>query len=108
MQINYSLSTILSEYKKNKHIIDTKLVGKSIENYQDTQILGLDVGIFSIIMVISIALAVWSIIITYKRWNSLEQWAKILSVTGIILAFTPFGLYGPIITLLVVYLSTGR
>lgn len=46
MKVNYSLTTMISEYKKNRHLIEAKFMGKTVENYQTSQILGMDSVIF--------------------------------------------------------------
>jgi hypothetical protein len=108
----YSILNLLNTYKKKKHVIDAYFKNKSVENYNDgcddgckdgcddqnSQLLGLSVGVFITVFIISISIFIWAVVVTIKYWNILPDWAKILAIIGLLT-----GIGGPIMTLIVVY-----
>jgi hypothetical protein len=97
---NYNIFNVLSEFNKQKHTLITKLKGQSIEGYSDDDpapFFGTFFGI--LIIIIALAIWIWALVITIKYFNIIPIWAQILSVLGL------FGIGGPILTILVVYIG---
>lgn len=101
--MKYSLYDFLVKYKENKPEIDAYLRGQPIENYSsgNKKILGLELGLFMILLLISMAIWVWAIVVLVKYWKKLPDWAKVVGVLGVI----PSIPLGPVVTLIVVYIS---
>ena len=100
----YSLYELMRHYTKHKNIIDAYLKGESIEYYRDSddqQIIGMSLAIFITILIITIILWIWALAITIIAWESLPEWAKVLAILGLI----PIIPFGPIVTLIVVYIA---
>ena len=107
MLLKYSLFELLKEHNKNKKSIHAKLKGETIEGYTDSgdtaKILGLSVIPFLIVLLISLVIWIWALVATVKYWNQLPEWAKVISILGIL----PILPGGPIVTLVVVYIAKG-
>ena len=99
----YSLYELMQHYTKHKNIINAYLKGESIEYYsgQDQQIGGVGLTVFIVLLIIDIILWIWAIAITIIAWKTLPEWAKVLAVLGLI----PIIPFGPIVTLVVVYIT---
>ena len=99
----YSLYELLYHYSKHKNIIDAYLKGESVEYYsgQDAQIAGVGLTVFIVLLIIDLILWIWAIAITIIAWKTLPEWAKVLAVLGLI----PIIPFGPIVTLIVVYIA---
>jgi hypothetical protein len=103
----YSTFTLIQAYNENKEMVDAYLSGKSIENYtdgsdsdgEDGAVLGMAVGIFSVILIISLALWIWALVLTISRWDTLPDWGKVLCIWGLIAP------PGPLMTLIVAYVA---
>jgi predicted PurR-regulated permease PerM len=105
----YSLINMLKEAHENKHMIQAYLQNKSMEGYEDVNIsnndkklFGFGVGAFLLLLVVGLVLWIWALVVTIKYWDQLPTWAKVLAILGL---FTGFG--GPVLTLIVVYVSKG-
>ena len=96
----YSLFNLLREAKKNKAKIIAYFKGETYEGLEGNTIMGIDVGLFSVLMVLIWIMWLWALIVLVIWWNDIADWAKILGVIGLI-----FPSIGPAITLLVVYIS---
>ena len=117
----YSITELLNAYKENKPMIEAYMRGdKSYEGFTvdinsppqqvDTSgfgaILGVGIGIFIVLIIVTFALFIWALVVLIKFRKNLETWAIIVGSVGLVSAFVPgYGIAGPIITLLVVYLS---
>jgi len=117
----YSITELLNAYKENKPMIEAYMRGdESYEGFTvdingapqqvDTSgfgaILGVGIGIFIVLIIVTIALFIWALVVLIKFREYLETWAIIVGSIGLVSAFVPgYGIAGPIITLLVVYLS---
>ena len=101
----YSLYQLVYHYAKHQKIIDAYIRGESIEYYtDDDQIMGLNLTIFVVLLIINIILWIWALIITIVAWKSLPEWAQVLAILGLI----PIIPFGPIVTLVVVYITTNK
>lgn len=99
----YSLPNMLFAYKNNKEIIHAYLKGDVIEGYtnkNDNKVLGMGIAAFLGLLVLGLILWVWALYILVKYWDELEDWAKILGILSLL-----FGLGGPIVTIIVVYIG---
>jgi hypothetical protein len=107
MLLKYSLFELLKEYNKNKEYIHAKLKGETIEGYTDsgdtTMVLGLSLVPFLVILLVSFAIWIWALVVTIKYWKQLPEWAQVISVLGLL----PIIPGGPIVTLVVVYVTKG-
>lgn len=98
----YSLFNMIKEAKKNKHKIIAYLKSDTYEGYNSckTQIIGISTPLFLTLLFLMMILWVWALVVTIVWWNCIEDWAKILAILGLV-----FPSIGPIITILVVYIS---
>lgn len=100
MLYRYSLQNLLHEYNKNRKIINK--YNKNIEGYKgvgdDTLILGMSVGLFMFICTMVIAIYIWAVYALVVNWNFMPDWARAISVFGLI---TGFG--GPVLALIFIY-----
>lgn len=106
--LNYSIITMLSEFRDKKPLIEAYLKKKSVESYdgngegEDKVLLfGMTVGVALVFMVIILALWIWALIVTINYWNFLPTWAKVFAIIGLLTM--QFG--GPVMTLIVVYIT---
>lgn len=96
---NHNIFNLVKELNKNKHLIDAKLKGQSLEGY-DTDSDGFFFTTFGItIIIIAIVLWIWALIITIKFFAEIPIWAQILAILGLL------GFGGPILTIIVVYIG---
>lgn len=100
---DYSLATLCTEFKKNRHVIKAYLAGETVEHNGDGLILGMTTGVFLLILVLSLALFIWSVwaLITYS--STMPTWAIILSV--LLYVFSAGG--ASILVLIIVYVTKG-
>lgn len=110
----YSVKTLVTEWNKNKPIIDAYLKNHSIEGADGSstgsevgekaaKILGWGIGIFIIVAIVVVGIWFWALFITIKSWPRLPTWAKVVSVIGLFFGWS-YGI-GSVITLIVVYAS---
>ena len=101
----YSLNNMLRVAQENKDLIQSYIRGSPIECYgsseDDPLMLGMTIGTFLVILVLAFALWIWALVVTVKYWDVLPDWAKVLSVLGLL------GFVGPPLTLVVVYAGKG-
>ena len=97
----YSVFNLLEEYKANRSLIQSYLKGDIIEGVDgDPVVAGMSIGLFVVIIAAVIFIWVWALTATVRYWNVIPDWAKVLALVGL---FTGIG--GPVMTLLVVYVS---
>lgn len=117
----YSITELLNAYKENKPMIEAYMRGdKSYEGFtvdingSNQQVdasgfgavLGVGIGIFIVLIVVTLSLFIWALVVLIRYREHLETWAIVVGAVGLVCAFVPgYGIIGPIITLLVVYLS---
>jgi len=108
--MSYSLASLLQEYSENKEQIDAYLQNKTVEGYganggnsTDNNAVYVGVGVFITIVIVSLIIWIWALIATIKYWKYLPDWARVLAILGLI----PVIPGGPIVTLVVVYVSHG-
>lgn len=104
----YSLFNMVKEYNKNKPIIDAYLQGKSIENYSisgdgmdgtDKTILGLSVGVFTIIFIINLIIFICAIVLLVNHWNDpLPDWAKVCAIVFLVMGL-------PLVSLIILLIT---
>lgn len=101
----YSLFNMLKEAKKNEVKLNAYFKGEIYEGLNGNTILGLDIGLFVTLMVLMLVLWIWALVVLVVWWKDIADWAKILGILGLV-----FPSIGPVITLLVVYISkyTGK
>lgn len=107
----YSLLNLIKSYIDNKELIHAKLSNKSIECYstddndndkKNAKILGFAFAEFMLILLFSLILFIYALILLITNWNKLQDWAKVLGILGLILFVGPFG---PVLTIIVVFLG---
>jgi hypothetical protein len=99
MSYKYSIFNMLNEYKKNKHLIDAYIKNQPIEGLNDDGlIMGISVGLFSLLFVVSIILFIWALWATIKFWSRLNDVAKVILVISWLVG-------PPILPLIVVYVG---
>jgi hypothetical protein len=96
---NHNIFNLIKEVNKNKHLIEAKLKGQSVEGYNTDPF-----GFFSTtwgitIVIIAIVLWIWALIITIQFFSEIPIWAQILAILGLL------GFGGPILTIIVVYIG---
>lgn len=104
--MSYSLASLLNEYSKNKEMIHAHLQNKTVEGYKDdddNSIAYIGVGMFIMLVSISLIVWIWSLVVTIKYWKVLPDWARVVAILGLI----PIIPGGPIVTLIVVYITNG-
>ena len=105
----YSFLNMLKVYKDNHVLINAKLQGKTIEGYTGTDdeimdLKGLGMITFSFFMflfLITGIIYIWAVVITVKYWKDLSDIARVFAILGL------FGLGGPVVTIIIVYVSKG-
>ena len=98
----FNIYNMSKHFRENKPLIEAYLKGHKVEGLdsQNKKIMGLNVAIFLIFFVIHTIIWIWSLIALITFWKQLPVWAKVFGLLGI------FGVgIGPIITLIVVYVS---
>ena len=99
----YNIFNVLSEFNKNRYILQAKIKGQSIEGYSDPG--PGDAGAFFtsvwgvLFIIIALVLWIWALVVTVKYFNVIPLWAQILGILGLV------GFGGPILTLIVVYIG---
>lgn len=107
--MSYSLASLLNEYSKNKEMIHAYLQNKTVEGYKDDDddnnvaYVGVGIGLFVMLVVISLIVWIWAIVVTIKYWKVLPDWARVVAILGLI----PVIPGGPIVSLIVVYITKG-
>ena len=96
--LDYSIINLYAEYKKNSDLIHAYCAGSSVENFKDSKIMGLTVGIFVVVLVVSLVLWIAGIYLLFHYWKSLPMWVKIVGVLGVI----PGIPLGPLVTVVLV------
>jgi len=96
--LDYSIINLYAEYKKNSDLIHAYCGGSSVENFKDSKIMGLTVGIFVVVLVVSLVLWIAGIYLLFHYWKSLPMWVKIVGVLGVI----PGIPLGPLVTVVLV------
>ena len=103
----YSFPNLVKMYNDNKPLFDAYLDGHSVEGIDGDDsdkaktISGLGLGLIITLIIVHIILYIWAIVITISRWNLIPDWAKILSVVGIIFNV-------PLISIIFVYASSSK
>jgi len=105
--MSYSLASLLQEYSERKEQIDAYLQNKTVEGYDsnppENNVFYVSTGVFITIVIVSLIIWVWALVVTIKYWKYLPDWARVLAILGLI----PVIPGGPIVTLVVVYVSHG-
>lgn len=96
-----SLHDFIKTYKENRIIINATLQGQTIENSGDGTVLGISIVLFLVFFILFLCIWIWALVATVKYWKLLPDWAKVVSILGLI----PIIPGGPIVTLVVVYIS---
>lgn len=96
-----SLHDFIKTYKDNRIIINATLQGQTIENSGDGTVLGISIVLFLVFFILFLCIWIWALVATVKYWKLLPDWAKVVSILGLI----PIIPGGPIVTLVVVYIS---
>jgi hypothetical protein len=87
-------------------MIHAYLQNKTVEGFPDDNnatYIGVGIGLFITIVVFVLIIWIWALVVTIKYWKHLPDWARVLSVLGLV----PVIPGGPIITLIVVYIAKG-
>ncbi len=101
MSLNkYSIFNMLKEAKKNEAKLSAYFKGEIYEGLNGNKIMGLDIALFSTLLVLIVVLWIWALVVLIVWWKDIADWAKILGILGLV-----FPSIGPIITILVVYIS---
>jgi polyferredoxin len=90
---NFSLSGLVSQYNKTREKYDNRSENRKID--------GLALGLIIFLVILAVVLWIWALVVLVKYWAVLPQWAKVLGILGVI----PILPFGPIITLLAVYIG---
>jgi len=99
--MSYSLASLLKEYSENKEQIDSYLQNKTVEGYDTCG--NTNPGVLVALLVVSMIIWVLSMVVTIIFWEHLPDWARVIAVLGLI----PIIPGGPIVTLVVVYITKG-
>ena len=105
----YSFLNMLKVYKDNHVLINAKLQGKTIEGLNGTDDESIDlkgwgatfIGLFMFMLLLGGIIFIWAIVITVKYWQELSDVARIFAILSLL------GLGGPIVTIIIVYVSKG-
>jgi hypothetical protein len=99
---------MIKEYNKNKPIVDAYLQGKSIENYSmsgdgmngtDKTILGLSIGVFTVIFIINLLIFIGAIVLLVNHWNDpLPDWAKVCAIVFLVMGL-------PLVSLIILLIT---
>ena len=100
----YSFINLLKEAKNNQGKIKAFLKGDIYEpnDYDNgvATIIGLSIPLFVSLLILVMIFWIWALVVTIVWWKDIADWAKVLAIIGLI-----FPSIGPIITLIVVYVS---
>jgi hypothetical protein len=96
--LDYSISNLYAEYKKNSVLVHAYCAGSTVENLKDSSIMGLTVGVFVVVLIVSLVFWIAGIYLLSHYWNSLPMWVKIIGVLGVI----PGVPLGPVVTVVLV------
>jgi len=94
--MNMSIAGLSKELKRRRSVRE----GFDDDDGAATAI-GISTSIVVVALLINLALWIWALVITIKYWKMLPEWAQIFAVLGL-LPVLPFG---PIVTLVVVYVG---
>jgi len=94
-----SLYGILRTYGDNKDKIENYLDDRSANS--DKKIAGMAIGLFVALVIIAIVIWVWAAVVLVRYWHYLPQWTQTIGVLGLL----PVVPLGPVVTLVVVYIS---
>ena len=105
----YSFLNMLKVYKDNHVLINAKLQGKTIEGLKGTDDESIDlkgwgatfIGLFMFMFLLGGIIYIWAVVITVKYWKDLSDIARVFAILGL------FGLGGPVVTIIIVYVSKG-
>jgi hypothetical protein len=106
----YALPNLLKEYFYNKDRIAAYFKNEPVQHYRlmgaqngdltitdPNGILGLSIAFFTILIFVSLAIWLVAIYMIIANWNNLEDWAKVISILGLLTGFV-----GPIVTIIIV------
>jgi hypothetical protein len=102
--LDYSISNLYAEYKKNSVLVHAYCAGSTVENLKDSSVMGLTVGVFVVVLIVSLVFWITGIYLLSHYWNSLPMWVKIIGVLGVI----PGVPLGPIVTVVLVLVFKKR
>lgn len=103
MSGKYSVLNLLKVYRDNKNVIEAYISGNSVEGLDDDHEPFESYGglfAFLIIVLITLPIFILSIVWTFKYWDILPDWAKVLAILGLF-----GGNGGPIMTLVAIYIA---
>ena len=94
---------MLNEYRKNKDLINSYLHGEKIEGFDKNSsvIMGLSISLFILVLLLVIIIQIWALVLLVRYWNVIPLISKVLGVLGL------FGVGGPLLTIIVVYVGIG-
>lgn len=95
--MNMSIAGLSKELKRRQKIRE----GFDDDDSGTAAAVGISATILVVALLINLALWIWGLVITIKYWKMLPEWAQIFAVLGL-LPVLPFG---PIVTLVVVYVG---
>lgn len=102
----FTLVHFLNEYNQNREIIEAYLKGETVEGFTDAvnnTVYNFPIGVFIAIFTLLLTIWIWALIVTIKFWNFIPVWARVVALIGL---FTGVG--GPVLTLIVVYVSKSK
>lgn len=93
-----SLVSLCQELKRRHQL---KECYNDDDNDDDNEVVrGISTAVVVISIIITLILWIWAILVTIKYWKLLPSWAQIFAILGMF----PGLPYGPVITLIVVYI----
>lgn len=95
--MNMSIAGLSKELKRRRSVRE----GFDDDDAGTAAALGISTSIVVVALLINLAIWIWGLVITIKYWKMLPEWAQIFAVLGL-LPVLPFG---PIVTLVVVYVG---
>jgi len=104
MSGKYSVFSLLKVYRDNKSVIETYLSGNTKEGLDDDDHQPFEsyggLVAFLIMLLITLPIFIWAIVWTFKYWDILPDWAKVIALLGLF-----GGSGGPIMTLVAIYIA---
>lgn len=106
MILKHSLISLIQTYLKDRDLIHAQIASNGLENYdlpaspagEQLLFLGMFAGMFMFVLLISLVFWIIALYFTYKNWNKIPTWAKIIAVLGLLGVFAG----GPVVSLIVV------
>lgn len=99
--LQYSLAGLVQKIRNTKENYETEEDSDKKEEEKMSPVTAL--LILGIILFLTLGIWIWALVVLVKYWQILPDWAKIVGIIGI-LPIIPFG---PVITLLCVYIGKG-